>query len=136
MPFVQILEAPLSQGGDQLAEAFRHLDLHVPEQDIEVPKISSSPRRSRRRGVALLQTAEQLVEVPEFVQFATVLQQQMVDAPGSPQGFLPGQDYLFVWEQHIDIPVPHGHGGRAGWERSSRCTPRTEFSSVSWSRTR
>ena len=64
-PFVQILDAPV--GGNQLVEAFRHLDLHVPEQAIEVPKISSSPRRSRRRRVPMVQTAEQLVEVPEFV---------------------------------------------------------------------
>ena len=95
-------------------EAFRHLDMLIPEQVIEVPKISSSPRRSRRRRVPLVQTEEQLVEVPEFVQLAALFQQQIVDAPGSPQGFLPGQDYLLVWEQNMDIPVLHGHGGRAG----------------------
>ena len=38
---MQILDAPVPQGGTQLVEAFRHLDLHVPEQLIEVPKISS-----------------------------------------------------------------------------------------------
>ena len=68
-PLVQILDAPVPQGGNQLVEAFRHLDLHVPEQAIEVPKISSSPCRSRRRRVPLVQTTEQLVEVPEFVSF-------------------------------------------------------------------
>ena len=47
------------------------------------------------------------------VSLAALFQQQMVDAPGSLQGFLPGQDYLLVWEQNMDIPVPHGHGGRA-----------------------
>ena len=89
-PFVQILDAPVPQGGNQLVEAFPHLDLHVPEQDVEVPKISSSPCRSRRRRVPLVQTAEQLVEVPEFVQLAPLFQQQMVDASASPQVFLPG----------------------------------------------
>ena len=70
-PFVLILGAPVPQEGDQLVEACRHLDLPNPEQVIEVPKISSSPRRSRRRRVPpSTQTAEQLVEVPEFVQFA------------------------------------------------------------------
>ena len=64
------------------------LDLHVPELDVEVPKISSSRRRSRRRRVPL----------------------QELDAPGSPQGLLPGQDYLLVWKQNMDIPVPHGRG--------------------------
>ena len=34
-------------------EAFRHLVLPIPEQVIEVPKISSSSRRSRRRRVHL-----------------------------------------------------------------------------------
>ena len=57
-PFVQIFDAPVPQGGNQLVEAFRHLDLHAPSR-IEVPKISSSPRRSRRRWVPLVQTAEQ-----------------------------------------------------------------------------
>ena len=56
--FVQILDAPVPQGGNQLVEAFRHLDLHVPELVVEVPKISSSPRRSRRRRIPLVQTAE------------------------------------------------------------------------------
>ena len=92
-------------------EAFRHLDLHIPEQVIEVPKISSSRRRCRRRRVPVVQqTAEQLVEVPEFVSFAFLFQQQIVDAPGRPQGLLPGQDYSLVWEQIEDTPVPHGRG--------------------------
>ena len=110
-PFVQILDAPVPQGGNQLVEAFRHLDLHVPEVVIEVPKISFSRRRCRRRRVPLLQTAEQLVEVPEFL-----FQQQIVDAPGRPQGLLPGQDCSLVWEQNMDNPVPHGRGSRAGRE--------------------
>ena len=95
-PFVQILDAPVPQGGNQLVEAFRHLDLRIPEQVVEVPKISSSRRRCRRRRVPVVQTAEQLVEVPEFVSFAFLFQQQMADASGGPQGFLTGQDYL--WE--------------------------------------
>ena len=99
-PFVQILDAPVPQEGDQLVEACRHIDLPIPEQVIEVPKISSPTRRSRRRTVFLsTQTAEQLVEVPEFVQFAFLLQQWIVDAPilqagrgfsESFQGSLPG----------------------------------------------
>ena len=108
--FVHILDAPVPQ----LVEAFRHLDLHVPEQAIEVPKISSSLHRSSRRRVPLVQTAEQLEEVPEFVSFAFLFQQQIVDAPGRPQGLLPGQDYSLVWEQIVDIPVPRGRRCRAG----------------------
>ena len=109
-PFVQILDAPVPQGGNQLVEAFRHLDLHIPEQVIEVPKISSSRRRCRRRRVPVVQTAEQLVEVLEFVSFAFLFQQEIADDPGRPQGLLPGQDYLLVWEQIVDTPVPHGRG--------------------------
>ena len=100
-PFVQILDAFVPQGGNQLVvEALLNFDFHIPEQVIEVPKISSS--------------AEQLVEVPEFVQLAALFEQHMVIASGGPQGFLPGQDNTLVWEQNMDIPVPHGRGGRAG----------------------
>ena len=117
------------QGGNQLVEAFWHLDLHVPEQDIEVPKIPFSPRRSRRRRVCLVQMAEQLVEVPEFVQLAALLQQELA-APGGPQGLLPGRDYLFVWDQNRTFQfltvVADGRSGRSS---------RTEVSSVLWNTT-
>ena len=93
-PYVQILDAPVPQGGNQLVEAFRHLDFHNPQQVIEVPKTSSSPSRSRRRRVPLVQTAEQLVEVPEFVSFAFLAR-----ACGA---------------EHVDIPVLHGRGGGGG----------------------
>ena len=49
-----------------------------------------------------------------IVQLAGLFQQQVVDSLGSPQGFLSGHDFSLVWEQNMDIPVPHGHGGRAG----------------------
>ena len=81
-PFVQILDALVPQMENQLVEVSWHLDLPIPEQVIAVPKISSSSRRSHRRRVPLVQqTAEQLVEVRESVQFAFLLQQQIVDAP-------------------------------------------------------
>ena len=88
-PSCRSLDALVPQGGNQV-EAFRHLDLHIPEQVIEVPKISSSRRRCRRRRVPVVQTAEQLVVVPEFASFAFLFQQQIVDAPGCPQGLLLG----------------------------------------------
>ena len=58
--FVQILDAPVPQATEtRLVEAFRHVDLRILEQVIEVPKISSSSRRSRKRRVPLsTQTAE------------------------------------------------------------------------------
>ena len=75
------------------------------------------------------------MEVPEFVQLAALLQQELA-APGSPQGLLPGQDYLFVWEQNMDIPVPHGRGGRAGRGGLQGARPGTLFNSALWSRSR
>ena len=95
VPHVQILDAPGPLVGDQVMEAFRHLDLHVPVQVIEVPKISSSRRRCRRRRVPMVQTAELLVEVPELVQLAAPLQQDIA-AYGSPQFFLPGRLFAGV----------------------------------------
>ena len=127
VPMVQILDAPVprvgEQGVDQLVEAFRHLDLLIPEQVIEVPKISSSRRRCRRGRLPVQQMAEQLVEVPEFVSFAHAIHRQIADIPipqvgclssGSVQGFLPGQDYFLFLEQTVDTPVPQGRRGEGG----------------------
>ena len=115
---VQILDAPVPQGENQLVEAFRHLDLSIPEQVVAVPKISSSSRRSRRM-LRAPQTAEQLVEVPTIA--SSSLQQQTA-------------------EQIIDIPVPGrgGGGGRGGLQGfpSGQNSTRTEFNSVLWSRAR
>ena len=96
---VQIVDSPLivpsldvrvPQMENQLVEACLHLDLHIPEQAIEVPKISSSSRHSCKRQVLLVpQTAEQLVEVPTIVCFYS----------------LHGRV-----EQTVDIPVPRGGG--------------------------
>ena len=96
LPFVQILDARVPQGRDQLVEAFRHLDLPIPEQVVDVPKTSSSSRHSRRRQVLLVQqTAEQLVDVPAIVSFSSL------------RGLV---------EHNVDIPVPHGRVGRGGGE--------------------
>ena len=127
VPMVQILDAPVPRGGeqgvDQLVEAFRHLDLLILEQVIEVPKISSSRRRCRRRRLPVQQMSEQLVEVPEFVSFAHAIHRQIADIPipqvgclssGGVQGFLPGQDYFLILEQTVDIPAPQGRRGEGG----------------------
>ena len=71
-------------------EVCRQLDTHVPEQAIEVPKISSTPRPPRRRRVRFAeQTAEQLVEVPTIISYSSL---------------------CGIVEQNVDIPVPRGHG--------------------------
>ena len=90
-PFVQILDAPVSQMVEQLVDFFKDLDIEVPAQVIEVPKISQviTPQRS----VDLVpQLVEQLVEVP------TIL--------------TPTRIAVQIAEQIVGIPVPHGRHGR------------------------
>ena len=129
VPMVQVLDAPVPRGGeqgvDQLVEAFRRLDMLIPEQVIEVPKISSS-RRCRRRRLPVQQMSEQLVEVPEFVSFAHAIHRQIADIPipqdgrlssGGVLGFLPRQDYILIPEFHeriVDTPVPQGRWAEGG----------------------
>ena len=91
---VPLLDVPVPQRENQLVEACRHLDLPIPEQAIEVPKISPTPRPPRRRRVRFAeQTAEHLVEVPTIISYSSL------------RGIV---------EQNVDIPVPHGRGGRVG----------------------
>ena len=107
VPYVQILDVPVPQLGDQVVEFLQKIDAPaLDEQVIAVPKIfldripqCSACRRPRR--------AEQLVEVPTIVSYAS-LQQRTA-------------------EPIIDIPVPEGRGDRGGG-RSSRFTPRTDSS--------
>ena len=77
--------------GNLLLEVFRLLDSQVPEQAIDVPKIPQDRIQQRLvdRDLRHAQLAEQLVEMPEFVQFASLLQQQRA-------------------EQIVDNPVPRG----------------------------
>ena len=87
MPYVQILDAPVPQKVEQLVDFFKDLDIEVPAQVIEVPKISQDiiPQRS----VDLVpQMVEQLVEVP------TIL--------------TPTRIAVQIAEQIVGIPVPHG----------------------------
>ena len=87
VPTVQILDIPVPQLVEQLADIMRFFDtlLPVPEQVIEVPKILLDDV-----PVRVTQLAEQLLEVPTIVSYSS-LQRTM--------------------EQHVDIPVP-GRGGR------------------------
>ena len=64
VPMVQILDIPVPQMVEQLLEVFWRLDIEVPEQVIEVPKISQDSIRERLVDCDLRhpQMAEQLVE--------------------------------------------------------------------------
>ena len=83
----------------------------VAEPVIEVPKISQD-RTPQRLGDCLRQPqmADQLVDVPTVVSCSSLQQ--------------------LIAEQIVDIPALGRAGGRWAW-RSSRFTPRTEFSCVS-----
>ena len=61
---VPVLDAPVPQMVDKLVEVLRIVDLLVPVQEIDVPKISSLSRPPLRRALPVPQTAEQLVDVP------------------------------------------------------------------------
>ena len=90
VPMVQILDIPVLLGADQLVEVGRHLDFLIPEQVIEVPKISLD-KVPRHRMVDLAhppQMAEQLVEVPTIISYSM----------------------LRTIEQTMDIPVPRVRG--------------------------
>ena len=93
LPYVQILDVPVPQLGEELVDFMQKLDTLTPEQFIEVPQLShdSIPQRSALRRP---QMAEQLVEVPTVLSYA-LLQQHAA-------------------EQIIDIPVPGSGGGGGG----------------------
>ena len=89
-PMVQILDALVPQLVDKLEDVLKIVDLFVPVQEIEVPKISSLSCPPPRREEP--QTAEQLVEVP------TVLS--------------PTRIALRIAEQIVGTPVPRGRDRR------------------------
>ena len=127
VPMVQILDIPVLQGADQLVEVGRYLDFLIPEQVIEVPKISLDKTR-RRRMVDVSrppQTAEQLVEVPTIISYSMLRTlEQTIDIPvpqvrgrggGGVQGFRPGQGTPAAGvEQIVEFPVPQRQRKRSG----------------------
>ena len=91
LPYVQILDVPVPQMGNQVVEVLRKIDTPLlVEQVIEVPKILLDELPART-SVRVTQLAEQVVEVPTTVSNSS-LQRTM--------------------EHHVDIPVP-GREGRA-----------------------
>ena len=64
VPMVQILDAPVPQTVDQLVEVLRPVDTMVPEQLIDVPKITSQDAIPQRAVLRVPQMAEQLVDEP------------------------------------------------------------------------
>ena len=73
-PIVQILDAPVPQTVDQLVEVLRPLDTVVPEQVMDVPKITLHDAIPQRAVLPVRQMAEQLVDepLPSFDSFELV----------------------------------------------------------------
>ena len=91
VPLVPLLHEVVPQMVEQLVDFLSPLDFPIAEQVIEVPNIVCPPRAART-VLSAPQTVEQLVEVPTPVSYSSLLQRTM--------------------EQHVDIPVPLGSGGR------------------------
>ena len=81
LPYVQILEVPVPQLGNQVVEFMQTLDTATLEQVIEVPKLSQD-RIPQRSAVRRPQKAEQLVEVPTVLTFSSLQQtaEQIIDS--------------------------------------------------------
>ena len=135
-PFVQILDAPVPQLGNQVLELLQKIvtsSFVEPVQVIEVPKIFPDrvPQRIVERRPP--QTAEQLVELPTIISYSSLLQRTdelIVDIPvpgrggggrGGFQGSHPGQSSTAgVAEQIVDIP---GRGDPQGFSQDRvRCS--------------
>ena len=134
-PFVPILDVPEPQMGAQVVEFMHAIDTAIPEQVIEVPRLSPDriPQRSLDRRPQL---AEQLVEVPPNPGCALAVVASRVfsepeirriiaglrgggrGARGSLQGSRAGQNSAENLEHIVDIPVPQdrreGGGGVQG----------------------
>ena len=120
-PGLQILNVPMLTA----------LDSFVPEQVIEVPKIST-PLRCPRTVLSVPQTAEQLVEVPTVLsptRIASRIAEQIVDTPVPRgrdrrrlQGSLPRQSSTAAGVQNVDISVRGGLRGFLPGQSSAQRT--------------
>ena len=104
-PLVQILDAPVPQMVDKLEDVLKIVDLSVPVQEIEVPKISSLSCPPPRRVLPEPQSAEQLVEVP--LPAAGVVQSWVRDANY--------QRWSRVWDSSGRIYWWHPASGHVQW---------------------
>ena len=90
VPGLPALDAPVPQMVDKLEDVLKIVDLFVPAQEIEVPRISSPSCPPPRRVLPVLQTAKQLVDVP--LPAAGVVQAWVCDPNGQ------------VWSRIWDSP--------------------------------
>ena len=88
VPGLPALDAPVPQMVDKLEDVLKIVDLFVPAQVIEVPRISRPSCPPPRRVLPVPQAAEQLVDVP--LPAAGVVQSWVRDVNG--------HDWLRVWD--------------------------------------
>ena len=96
VPTVQILDIPGPQGGDQVVEVLRKLDVPSVEQVTAAPMISLDPV-PQRSAVRRPQNAEQLVAVPTEPGYSLAV----IDVQA-----LGRRAAAALAEQIVDIPVP------------------------------
>ena len=110
VPVVPLLDAPVPQMVDKLEDVLKIVDLFVPAQEIEVPRISSPSCPPLRRVLPVPQTAEQLVDVPvPSVREVTILA-PFVDTAG--RTWVTRPDGRHAWclagTQHVQWTRPEG----------------------------
>ena len=118
VPGFPALDVLVPQMVDQPVVLLAAFDVFVPEQVIEVPKMST-PTRCPRAVLSVPQTAEQLVEFPNVVSLIDVIRHPLEQTVGGGRigglpGFLPGQSYSLSAEQIVDNPVPRFRRGFGG----------------------
>ena len=137
-PFVQILDLPVPQTVDNVADALRILDRPMPEQVVEVPTISCSTCPSRSL-IPQPQLAEQLVEVPTVLSPLRIAEQIVgIPVPRRVQGFFPEQSSTAtisseerISEQIVKQIIDISPGGGLGQgSASSACVADAGFTGV------
>ena len=101
-PMVQIPDALVPEMVDKLEDVLEVVDLFVPVQEIEVPKISSLSCPRPRLVLPVPQSPEQLVEVPTVLTALFIREQ--IRAKRRVQGFPPSrvqQRRLLLWNAFL-----------------------------------
>ena len=118
VPGLPALDVPVPQMVDRPLVLLAPFDVLVPEQVIEVPKMST-PTPCPRTVLSVPQTAELLVEAPKVVPLIDVIRHPVEQTVGGGRigglpGFLPGQSYSLSAEQIVDNPLPRFRRGFGG----------------------
>ena len=108
-PMVQILVVAVPQVVDQPVDVLKILEISVPEQVIDVPKINSQDYIPQRAVVRVPQLVEQLVEVPTVpcLPQGMAIMARFSDADGHTWSQAAGPTGVFWWKTSSG-PHPEG----------------------------